>query len=281
MSGIDYFLTITNWSLEGLLLAVAIGLCYSLVFRATKLQNLWFALLLLLVFIGFGSPLADLPNYGMHSVSMFQHIILLMIAPVLFLKAIPQDSWLAVKLNSVFSGVNNYFMIVWIIGALAMWGGHFLSAGIYSAKLGTSICGISLPTSSWIKSVPLIGVNIVLFVAGLLCNMPVFHPNPKKRLKAVQSVAYLFSACIVCSVLGLYVAFSATSASMIDASPVFTTLRNPVAMSVRTDQELAGMLMWVPGCILYIIASIEIVLTWFAEPVKSKEEKISKLRIIK
>ena len=281
MNGIEYFSTITNWSLEGLLLVVAIWLCYTFVFKATKLQNLQFSVLLLLFYIGFGSPLADLPNYGMHSVSMFQHIILLMIAPVLFLKAIPQDSRLATRLNSVFSGVNKYFMFVWIVGAIAMWGGHFLSAGIYSAKLGTSICGISLPATSWIKSVPLIAVDMVLFAAGLLCNMPVFHPNPKKRLKAVQSVAYLFSSCLVCSVLGLYVAFSATSAAMIDAAPVFTTLRNPVAMSVRTDQELAGMLMWVPGCILYIIASIEIVLTWFNEPALEKAKNVSKLRVIK
>jgi cytochrome c oxidase assembly factor CtaG len=34
-------------------------------------------------------------------------------------------------------------------------------------------------------------------------------------------------------------------------------------MSVRTDQEIAGLMMWVPSCILYVISSVEILFHWY------------------
>jgi len=93
--------------------------------------------------------------------------------------------------------------------------------------------------------------------------LPVFHPNKNKRLHPVKSVMYLFTACISCSILGLYVTFMASSTSMAEAIPVFASFRNPLPMSVRTDQEIAGLMMWVPSCILYVISSVEILFHWY------------------
>ena len=277
MSGIDYFLNSENWSLPGLLLVVVLGVGYCLSMKSSRPQNIYFSLMLLLFYIGFGSPLSDLTNFGLHSVSMLQHIVLLMMAPVLLLKAIPKDSMVANVLAERFNKAQNYFVYVWLLAAIAMWGGHFLSAAVHSSQLGTAICGISVPASSWVSNIPLNAIAIVLFIIGFFGNLPVFHPNPKSRLRPAQSVVYLFTSCIVCSVLGLYVAFSAV---MMDATPVFTTLRNPVNISVRTDQELAGMLMWVPGCVLYVMASVEIVVRWLGgnESVAQETEAIRVLK---
>ena len=238
MSGIDYFLSIENWSLPGLLLVALLGLAYGISTKSSTSQKICFGLMLLLFYIGFGSPLSDLTDFGLHSVSMFQHIVLLMMAPVLLLKAIPKNSIVADLLAERFKKAQNYFIYVWILGAVAMWGGHFLSAAVHSSQLGTAICGITMPASSWVSNIPLSGnIHYVLFIIGFFANLPVFHPSPKKRLRPAQSVAYLFTSCIVCSVLGLYVAFSAV---MMDSTPVFTVLRNPVNLIGAHRPRVSG-----------------------------------------
>lgn len=50
-------------------------------------------------------------------------------------------------------------------------------------------------------------------------------------------------------------------------------------MSVRTDQEIAGMLMWVPGCIFYVLLSMGILLRWYNDPVPPTEKSTESIKI--
>ena len=264
MSVTDYFLNPYNWSFVGLLAIVLIILLY-LLLKTNNTQKVLFFTATIVIYLVLGSPIADLDNYGLHSVTMLQHIVLLMVTPIMILKAIPLkviDNSFFNKLP-LFKNPKKYFIATWIIGALAMWIGHFLSATIMSSKYGLVICGINTPKNSWVTHIPEASIYSLLFIAGFLLALPVFHPNKMKRLHPVKSVIYLFTACVSCSSLGLYVTFMASSSSMLEAVPVFATFRNPIPMSVRADEELAGLLMWVPGCILYVVSSIEILLQWY------------------
>lgn len=267
MNDYSYFLEISNWSVFGLIGLVIAFLMFRSAFKSGVAEKGYFLLALALIYLALGSPISTLSTFGLHSVAMLQQFFILMIVPVLILKSIPGQSPLAKSLAKTdFSGDPSKTTIFWIIGAIAMWGGHFLSAAILSSKTGVAVCGMTVPSDSWIGQIPEILVMAFLLISGFLFALPVFHPDRSKRIAPLIGVMYLFTACVSCSVLGIYVAFSASSASAEVAIPFFTTFRNPIPMSPRTDQELAGMLMWVPGCLFYVVASMGILQQWFNDP---------------
>ena len=277
MNATDYFINPYNWSFTGLFVLALVVLVYLFLWKTSGIQKVLFCTAALLIYLVLGSPIADLDNFGLHSVNMLQHIMLLMVTPILILKSLPANAFDNRYINN-FSLINNpkqYFIVTWIVGALAMWIGHFLSAAMMSSKYGLVICGISVSKNSWVALIPEASIYSVLFIAGFLLALPVFHPNKTKRLHPVKSMVYLFTACVSCSALGLYVTFMASSASMAEAIPFFATYRNPIPMSVKTDQELAGLMMWVPGCIVYVISSVEILLHWYdSNPSLDKEQLV-------
>ena len=277
MINTDFFITPDNWSFAGIILSVLVIAAYLLFLKTKTSQKAYFIVTVILLYVSFGSPIALLRDYGLHSLTMLQHIVLLMIAPILFLKSIPSNTILfseKFKLN-IIQQPKNYYLMFWWLSAVMMWGGHFLSAGILSAETGTSICGITATKDSWITAIPESLILSLLFIAGILFALPVFNPVKSKRLAPLKSVIYLFTACVSCSLLGLYVAFSASTDTLNSSLTAFTTLRSPVPLTLRADQELAGMLMWVPGCILYVLASVSILLSWYEEnPVEKSETAI-------
>ena len=281
MNAITYFLNSYNWSFTGLFCSVLVLLCYIWAWKTSAIQKTLFFVALVLIYLVLGSPIANLESFGLHSVTMLQQIVLLMISPILILKSLPHSIFDSAFFNklSLFNHPKKYFMATWILGSLTMWCGHFLSAAITSSKYGVVICGISAPANSWFTHIPQVAIYGLLFVAGFLFALPVFHPNRTKRLHPVKSVIYLFTACVSCATLGLYVTFMASSAAMAEVIPAFYIFRNPFPMSVKTDQELAGLMMWVPGCILYVIASVELLLPWYDENPVSNEKQLLKMPV--
>lgn len=81
-------------------------------------------------------------------------------------------------------------------------------------------------------------------VAGIIFWWPIFGAVPERRLSALATVLYLFSACLSCTLVGAYLTFSSGASS---------------------DQQLAGLLMWVPGCFVYLSAILVTVKRWYSE----------------
>ena len=83
MSATDYFLNPYNWSFIGFLFLIAFILAYLLLFKTTSIQKVLFCTAMVLMYLVLGSPISNLTNYGLHSISMLQHIVLLMVSPIL------------------------------------------------------------------------------------------------------------------------------------------------------------------------------------------------------
>jgi cytochrome c oxidase assembly factor CtaG len=269
MNVIDYFFTAHYWSISWFLILAGTFMAYYLAIKPVRQQ--WASLFIAfsLFYMAVGSPLAHLPQFGLHSMAMLQQILLLLVIPVFLWKALPARYGIA--LLSTFS---NGFIYAWFIGATAMWGAHFLSAAQLSAITGNAICGISASASSWVTSIPKEVLLGVLLVSGILFTEPVFNPCPERRIAPLPSVVYLFLSCASCSLLGLWVVFSASSATAESMIPLVSSFNNPLPLSPKADQELAGMLMWVPGCVLYVTASVHILLKWLEGDTKSELKKI-------
>lgn len=262
MSLKEYLLWSENWSLNWAI-ACFIGLgVYTIWIKPDLRRFLTMLVGCMGVYIVFGSPLNSLLDFGLHSMAMLQHVLIIMLVPLLFWigwqgEYKPRHSNKKIKRGFVLSA--------WFAGTLSMWIAHFMSAAKISAETGLEICGISASHSSFVTQVP---DSIILFsvmLAGIFFLAPIFSKNPKHQIRPLTAVIYLFTACVSCSMLGLWVAFSAGSAQGIEAAPLLTTLRNPLPMTLVQDQELAGMIMWVPGCVMYVATSVYIAISWFEE----------------
>lgn len=87
-----------------------------------------------------------------------------------------------------------------------------------------------------------------LFVGtALLYWWPIIHPaGGKRRLGYGLAIPYVFAAMMATQVLGALLTFAAT--------PLYATYRNAArisALSPLEDQQLAGLLMWIPTGLLY------------------------------
>ena len=93
-----------------------------------------------------------------------------------------------------------------------------------------------------------------LLIAGMLFCWPVITPYKEYRIAPLTSVLYLSSACVCCSLLGLLITFalSGTYTSYIGGSSEFlSVVRNKWNISVGIDQQIGGLVMWVPCCFIY------------------------------
>lgn len=260
----DYFMDPRHWSFPGAVIALAALFTYLIFVRGNALQKAAFIFATILLYLVMGSPLATLDRFGLDSITMARHMVCLMVVPLLLWTAVPTASFRGPIARWIDRAVShrNFIFYAWGVGALAMYGGHFLEASLLSAKTGTVICGVPPMPDKWAALIPPNAIFSLLVLAGLFFALPVFHPEKSMRMPHLQRVGYLFTACVSCAILGIYVAFLASSPAALAATPVLTTLRDPVPMTLRTDQQLAGLLMWVPGCLLYVTISMGVMLEW-------------------
>lgn len=257
------FLSISQyWSFPWALVFFVIFGAYIFFYKPKLSHSLSVGFALLLLYLMIASPIAELQQFGLHSVAMLQHVVVLMLVPILLWAGLPFKKG---KSKGPFNPRWALVLLTWLAGTATMWAAHFLSAAKISARSGLNICGISAEADSWVLQVPDTAILLALFVAGIIFLLPVYGRSKSLRVSPLEAVAYLFTACVSCTILGLWVAFSASSAGSLHASSFLTTLRSPLSLSLRADQELAGMIMWVPGCVLYVATSVDIALNWLED----------------
>lgn len=249
MTLFDTFLTESYWSLPWLLMFLILYGIYFLFLTTNYKQKISMEIAVILLFFTLGSPLDHLLIYNLKSVAMLQHILMLMLIPILFWNGMPKTTTFG-----IIKGKEEFVIVAWFIGATMMWGGHFISLS------GTN----PLANSSFL---------VILFLAGIVFLEPVFHPRQAYRIAPLKAVVFLFTSCVSCSILGLWVAFSASAATNIDMMTLTSTLQSPIPLTLKTDQELAGLMMWVPGCIVYATSSLIILFRWMDEPSTTKNNK--------
>tara|TARA_R110000765_G_scaffold285173_2_gene381834 strand:- start:554 stop:1408 length:855 start_codon:yes stop_codon:yes gene_type:complete len=248
----DFILSANNWS-GAWLISLLIVFCSMWYFTRVKGIKLFFvALFIGLIYVIAGSPLMRLHEYGLQSAAMIQQVVVLMIAPVFIWYAISGTN---LSRQNGSRNTTRYTLFYWFTGTFAMWIAHFINAKKAAVVTGMSICGVDSSSNIWIAQIPDEAVLLFLLISGILFFMPIFNNN--KRINPLAQIIYLFTSCVSCSILGLWVAFSAS------ISPYgLASITHPVTISLQQDQELAGMIMWVPGCILYVSMSCYIAIQW-------------------
>ena len=207
----------------------------------------------------FCSPLALLSAHYLFSAHMTVHVLLLLCAgPLLLLSLSPRSG----RFAALFGFVQQHPVTGWLCGVGIMWLWHL--PALFNHAMSSAHEGWSLPHLA--EKASLLG-------AGLLFSAPVLHPNPRFRIGPLPAVLYLFTACIGCSVLGLLITFAPPGTyrfflSGHDSAGLNAVILQQWGLTQAIDQQAAGLIMWVPCCLLYVSGAMYLLLRWL----RQKEE---------
>jgi len=113
---------------------------------------------------------------------------------------------------------------------------------------------------------PLLHAGTML-LAGMLFSWPLVGPFPETHIHPLSGIIYLSTACISCSLLGLLITFAPINTFHhygMARSLMNGRLSNPWGFSAATDQQAAGLIMWVPCCFVYLSGCLYLLQRWFA-----------------
>ncbi|HEY4273666.1 MAG TPA: cytochrome c oxidase assembly protein [Candidatus Udaeobacter sp.] len=198
------------------------------------------------------SPLNALAEGYLFSAHMLQHILLLLIVPALLLMSLPR----CISLGSRSSLLANP-LVGWFAGVGAMWLWH-----------ARPLCNAAVSS----QFVNVLQISSLLLLGGIFWRQ-ILAPREEERISPAGAVLYLFSACMACSVLGIVITFSPVSVCSIYAQPpadylgILNLIQSDWGITPDKDQQIGGLLMWVPMCLVYLSGIIAQLARWFAHPV--------------
>jgi len=193
------------------------------------------------------SPLAALARNYLFCAHMLQHILLMLAVPAFVLMAFPPREHLPnPRINPVVS---------WICGIAAMWVWHI-----------PALCdaAASLRAVSAFQTVSLLGL-------GALFWWQLLSPDQSQRIPPLGGVLYLFMACTACTVLGIILTFAPVTVCKAYLHPADTLgimpmLEGQWGLTPLRDQQIGGLIMWVPMCLAYAGAIFGQIARWYAAP---------------
>ncbi|MBX5489666.1 MAG: cytochrome c oxidase assembly protein [Chloroflexi bacterium] len=215
--------------------------------RAPRWRALAFLGGLLALFLALVSPLDVLADRYLFSAHMVQHLLLLLVAPPLLLLGLPLplaralvrhpllgaiERWLGqpVVALGLYSGV----MLVWHVPA-------FYEAALVHERLHAA-------------------EHLTLLGTALLFWWPVVQPTVATAvLGHLSAMLYLFVASTPGTLLGAVFTFASapiypTYAAVDDPLGLQPLTRGAWGLTPLVDQQLGGLLMWVPGGLVYLLA---------------------------
>lgn len=203
------------------------------------------------------SPLSVLQHY-LFSAHMIVHVLLILLAGPCLLLSLPVG--IRQKLSGIFGYLKRNPLIGWFTGVGLMWFWHvplifrYTMSGMHGIDFASNL----LP---FLESFSLVA-------GGLVFSAPVIHPDKVFRVEPLAGVVYLFTACICCSLLGILITFAPVGIyhhylAMHDMVGFNQLIRDHWQISEATDQQAAGLVMWVPCCMIYVTGALYLLAEYF------------------
>lgn len=198
------------------------------------------------------SPIDALSRGTLFSAHMLQHMLLVLATPALALLACPPSA-------STRSHARVRPLPCWILGVGAMWLWHV-----------PTLCNAAA-RSDGVHALQ----TVSLVAMGAAFWWPILSPRVEHRLPELAAIAYLFTACLACTLLGVSLAFSPVEVCTVYAHPTdvlhaLPLLRDRWGLTAAVDQQLGGLLMWVPGCTVYAACILGMLARYHGTPARER-----------
>jgi len=249
MTTYQFFTTAWTWNSVVLILSVLACLGYFFAF-GQRGKPLYFAAAVGVFLLAFISPFGALADGYLFSAHMVQHILLVLIVPAFLLLSLPESFSLRFPFTYL-----THPLIGWVAGVSAMWLWH-----------APTLCNAAATS----RSVSAIQTTSLLLM-GSVFWWQVLAPREAQRLSPLAGIVYLFTACTACSVLGIILTFAPVSICQVYQHPVdrlgmLSTIRGAWGLTSDRDQQIGGLLMWVPMCLIYVTAILAQLARWHSSP---------------
>ena len=208
-------------------------------------QTRWFMLGLLVIFFALVSPLDVISDEYLLSAHMIQHILLTLVGPPLLLIGLP--AWMLRPFLSQPVINRATHILTNPVLAFSLFNGVFLIwhvPALYEAAMENELVHV---------------IEHLSFMAtAVLAWWPILSPLPEfPRLPYPAQVLFLFLQSLPTTLLGALVTFAPEP-----LYPAYISAERVFSISVLTDQELAGLIMWMPGGMIYLVALTLIFFQW-------------------
>ncbi|MBA4147083.1 MAG: cytochrome c oxidase assembly protein [Verrucomicrobia bacterium] len=228
--------------------------------RAISRRQIWtFGAGVLALIVALVSPL-DALSAELSSAHMVQHMILMNVAAPLLIMSSPllAFSWALApkyrtKLGSIFRRMHewrprNYLVwqpiLLWVVYGVTLWVWHL--PALYQTALRNEFV-------HELQHISFFAVSCVFWRVLL---------DPLKRLHFGRGLAivYLFTTSLHATLLGVFMALSPRV-----WYPDYETTVSAWSLSAIEDQQLAGLIMWMPACAVYAIVAAFLFASWLQE----------------
>lgn len=231
------------WNFDALILfsLLSVFLLYVIGRLKMRNKNFWHSISfytgLVVLFLALISPIDPLSDL-LASVHMLQHTLLMMVAAPLMVVGAPTHTMLWVmpaaagrKLLSVRRFIRP--LLAWSLYSLTLWIWHL--PYLYEAAL-------QIP---WVHDLQ----HLAFFITSFLFWSVLFDPFQRKLLHPGAGILYLFVASLHSMILGVLMALSPSVwyESYLETAPLY-------GLSALEDQQLAGLIMWMPAGLAYVVA---------------------------
>jgi len=173
------------------------------------------------------------------SARMAEHLALQLILPPLVLLSLPK-----------FKVSHAWFLkqpiFTWFAGLGSMWAWH-----------DPALCNAAARHPS-LQVLQLLSFVLV----GAVFWWPIVAPDRSHRLAPLIGIIYLFTACLGCTILGIIITFA--PAGLYLGSPLPGSF-NDWQFASPEDQRIGGLLMWVPGCLVYMTGILGLMARWYGK----------------
>jgi putative membrane protein len=196
---------------------------------------------LLVLVAALASPIGELAEGYLFSAHMLQHLLLVLIVPPLALLGVAPASRPRVPGRPHPLGrLVSRPVVTWGLGVGAMWLWH-----------ERTLCNAATQNDI-VQRVQ----ELSLLLMGAAFWWPILAPRETSRLPPLPGVLYLFTACVACTLLGILITFSPVEVCSVFAHPVdrlgiMPLVRDRWGLTAERDQQVGGLLMWVPACLVY------------------------------
>lgn len=237
---------------------VALLAAYAFAHRGDHSRAPWFVAGVAVMFLTLVSPLDALSDEYLFSAHMLQHLVLILIVPPLLIIGLSEKftrSILAVPILARIERILATPAVAWTLAMAVLWIWHW--PALYNVTLADENVHIF--------------EHLCFLVTATIFWWPIFAPAAAARMEPMRAIIYLATAMVSNSVLAILLTFAKPGLypaylHPADSLGILSMLRDGWGLTPAADQQLGGLIMWVPGGMVFLGAIIFVMARWYSEP---------------
>lgn len=224
----------------------------------------WYVLGVAVLALALVSPIDALGDGYLFSVHMLQHLLLIQVVPPLLLLGLTpemMEKLLAYPRLRRLERVVGRPTVAWPLAVITLWVWH--APALYDLAVADENVHILQ--------------HLCFLVTATIFWWPVLAPLPEHRAPLPLCLLYLVAASFSSSVLGILITFAPPGLYPAYLHPlgqpaIVHLIRTVWLIDPAGDQQIGGLLMWVPGGLAYLFAIIVVCGSWLAAPERDEFE---------